>query len=96
MKNTTHPNHGPILEEVLGEDGNLEAATAYAVKRVIAFQLEQEMARRHLTKTAMARMMDTSRRQLDRVLNPSDGNVTLETLQRAAKAVGRSLRLELA
>ena len=58
-------------------------------------QLQQEMERSKLTKTAMARKMETSRRQLDRVLNPEDGNVTLETLQRAANAVGRSLRLEL-
>jgi antitoxin HicB len=92
---TKHPNHGTSLEDVLREDGNLEGATAYAVKRVIAWQLEQEMAKRNLTKTAMAKMMETSRKQLDRVLSPDDGNVTLETLQRAAKAVGRSLRLEL-
>jgi DNA-binding phage protein len=90
-----HPNHGTSHEDVLNEDGHLEAATALAVKRVIAWQLQEEMERRKLTKTAMARKMETSRRQLDRVLNPEDGNVTLETLQRAANAVGRSLRLEL-
>lgn len=93
---TKHPNHGASLEDVLREDGNLEGATAYAVKRVIAWQLEEEMAKRNLTKTAMAKLMDTSRKQLDRVLSPDDGNVTLETLQRAAKAVGRSIKLELA
>ncbi|HEY0855056.1 MAG TPA: helix-turn-helix transcriptional regulator [Devosia sp.] len=96
MTTTKHPNHGTSLEEVLQEDGNLEGATAYAVKRVIAWQLEEEMAKRKLTKTAMAKLMDTSRKQLDRVLSPDDGNVTLETLQRAAKAVGRSIKLELA
>jgi DNA-binding phage protein len=90
-----HPNQGTSLEDVLAEDGNLEGATAYAIKRVIAQQLQQEMAARHLSKTAMAKLMATSRRQLDRVLSPEDGNVTIETLQRAAKAVGRSLRLEL-
>ncbi len=90
-----HPNQGTSLEDVLNDDGHLETATAQAVKRVIAWQLQQEMERRKLTKTAMARKMETSRRQLDRVLNPEDGNVTLETLQRAANAVGRSLRLEL-
>lgn len=90
-----HPNHGTRLEDVLAEERQLEAATAIAVKRVIAWQLQEEMERRKLTKTAMARKMETSRRQLDRVLNPDDGNVTLETLQRAANAVGRSLRLEL-
>lgn len=90
-----HPNQGSLLEDVLAADGQLEAATALAVKRVIAWQLQQEMEKRQLTKTEMARKMETSRRQLDRVLNPEDGNVTLETLQRAASAVGRSLRLEL-
>lgn len=78
------------------EDGNLEVATSIAVKRVIAWQLQKAMDERKLNKTDMAALMDTSRRQLSRVLNPEDGNVTLETLQRAAKAVGRSLRLELA
>ena len=67
-----------------------------AVKRVIAWQLEKAMAERDLSKTEMAALMETSRRQLSRVLNPEDGNVTLDTLQRAAKAVGRTLRLELA
>ncbi len=90
-----HPNQGSSLEDFLIEDGNLEAATAVAVKRVIAWQLAQEMDKRKLTKTAMAKIMHTSRGQLDRVLNPEDGNVTLETLQRAAKAVGKTLRLEL-
>ncbi len=92
---TKHPNQGTRLEDVLEADGQLEAATVLAVKRVIAWQLQQEMEKRKLTKTEMARKMDTSRRQLARVLNPDDGNVTLETLQRAANAVGRSLRLEL-
>lgn len=90
-----HPNQGTRLEDVLAAEGQLEAATALAVKRVIAWQLQEEMEKRSLTKTEMARKMETSRRQLDRVLNPEDGNVTLETLQRAANAVGRSLRLEL-
>lgn len=90
-----HPNLGTSLEQFLIEDGTLETATAIAVKRVIAWQLQQEMQKRNLTKTAMAKAMQTSRFQLDRVLNPDDGNVTIETLQRAANAVGRSLKLEL-
>lgn len=92
---TNHPNEGTSLEDFLAEDNNLEAATIVAVKRVIAWQLQKEMARRKLTKSAMAKLMSTSRGQLDRVLSPDDGNVTLETLQRAAKALGRTLRLEL-
>jgi antitoxin HicB len=96
MKTIKHPNHGSSLEEFLKEDGNLDTATAIAVKRVIAWQLQQEMEKQKLTKSAMAKMMQTSRVQLDRVLSPDDGNVTLETLQRAARAVGKELRLELA
>jgi antitoxin HicB len=96
MTKMEHPNHGASLEDVLAEDGNLEYATTMAVKRVIAWQLQQEMANRHLTKTAMAKKMETTRKQLDRILSPDDGNVTIETLQRAARAVGRTLRLELA
>lgn len=96
MMMTSHPNHGSTLDDFLRDEGTLEETTAVAVKRVLAWQLQQEMEKRHLSKTAMAKAMNTSRNQLDRVLSPNDGNVTLETLQRAAKAVGRSLRLELA
>jgi DNA-binding phage protein len=95
MTKSQHPNKGTSLEDFLQEDGNLDSANAVAIKRVIAWQLAEEMQRRKLTKTAMAKMMKTSRVQLDRVLSPEDGNVTLETLQRAATAVGKSLRLEL-
>lgn len=86
---------GTSLEDFLLADGVLEAATTVAVKRVIAWQLGEEMSKRKLSKTAMAKLMHTSRAQFDRVLNPEDGNVTLETLQRAAKAVGKTLKLEL-
>ena len=90
-----NPYLGTSLEDFLLEDGTLESATTVAVKRVIAWQLGEEMSKRKLSKTAMAKLMHTSRAQLDRVLNPEDGNVTLETLQRAAKAVGKTLKLEL-
>lgn len=87
---------GSSLESFLEGEGILEEATTAAVKRVIAWQIQQEMEHRKLSKTAMARLMETSRAQLDRVLNPEDGNVTLDTLQRAAKVLGRRVRLELA
>lgn len=90
-----NPNAGASLEDFLDEEGIREQATAIAVKRVIAWQLQQAMAERKISKTRMAELMETSRRQLSRVLNPEDGNVTLDTLQRAARAVGRSLRIEL-
>jgi antitoxin HicB len=90
-----NPHIGSSLDDFLKEEGIYEQATAIAIKRVIVFQLQSEMKRRKLTKTAMADKMATSRAQLDRLLSPTDGNVTIETLQRAAQALGRSIRLEL-
>ena len=84
------------MDDFLEEEGIEERATAAAVKRVMAWQLQEAMRERNLTKKEMANLMATSRTQLDRVLNPDDGNVTIETLQRAARVVGRSIRLELA
>lgn len=96
MMQERNPHRGSTLDDFLNEEGINEQATAIAVKRVIAWQLQQAMTERKITKTDMAARMKTSRRQLSRVLNPDDNNVTLETLQRAAEAVGRTLRLELA
>jgi transcriptional regulator with XRE-family HTH domain len=62
---------------------------------VIALQIEEAMAQKRLSKNKMAVLMKTSRAQLDRLLNPKEGNVTLDTLQRAASALGRSIRIEL-
>ena len=93
MATKKHPNAWISLEDFLQEEGIAEAATAIAIKRVLAWQLKKAMSERNLTKTAMAAKSKPTRAQLDRVLNPDDGNVTLETLQRAAKAVGRKLRL---
>ena len=91
-----NPKHrGSTLESFLEEEGILEDATNYAIKSVLAWQLAQEMKKKKLTKQQMALTMKTSRAQLDRVLDPKAGNVTIETLQRAAKAVGRKLRMEL-
>lgn len=96
MSASHNPHRGTTLDQFLGEEGFEDQATALAVKRVIAWQLKQAMDMRKISKSEMAQRMATSRRQLDRVLNPDDGNVTLETLQRAAKAVGHTLKLELA
>jgi len=77
------------------EEGVLEEFKAKAIKGVIAWQLKRAMEERHLSKRGMAKLMHTSRAQLDRLLDPEDGNVTLETLQRAATIVGRKVQLEL-
>lgn len=95
MTDHKNPHRGATLDDFLNEEGINEQATTIAVKRVIAWQIQQAMTVQKISKTDMAARMATSRRQLSRVLNPDDDNVTLETLQRAAKAVGHSLRLEL-
>jgi len=84
------------LDSFLDEEGIREEVTLHAVKRVLAMQLEQAMQERKLSKSAMAALMDTSRAQLARILDPNEYNVSLETLTRAARAVGRQLRVELA
>lgn len=86
---------GSSVDDWLAEEGWLEEFNAKAIKEVIAWQIEQAMTERKLTKSKMALLMNTSRAQLDRLLDPKSGNVTIETLQRAAKVLGRSLRLEL-
>jgi antitoxin HicB len=88
-------NRGTSLEQLLKEDGILEKATNAAIKSVLAWQFSQAMKKKQITKQKMAATMKTSRAQLDRVLDPASGNITLNTLQRAANAVGKSLRVEL-
>lgn len=92
--NKNNPHWGTTLDAFLAEDGIREAAKAEAVTRVVAWQLAQEMERQGITKAALAERMHTSRAQLDRILK-AKGNITIETLQRAAAMVGRELRLEL-
>ena len=95
MTQPRHPQIGSLVEDWLKEEGIYEEATTAAIKRVLAWQLEQAMKEGKLTKSAMARRMETSRPQLDRLLDPDNGNVTLDTLAKAAAAVGRKVRLEL-
>lgn len=84
------------LDDFLDEAGIREEVTDLAVKQVIAMQLAKAMKERRLTRTAMAGLMETSRAQLARILDPQEFNVSLDTLNRAAKAVGRQLKVELA
>lgn len=86
---------GSSFDDFLKDDGLYEEVTARAIKRVIARQLDALMRENHLTKSALARRMRTSRAQLDRLLDPDNESVTLGTLTRAAHAVGRKLRMEL-
>lgn len=83
------------LDEFLGEQGTREAFQAVAVKEVLAWQIRQAMESEHLSQKKLAERMGTSRSQISRLLDPTDGNVTLATLQRAAEILGRTLRLDL-
>lgn len=87
---------GSDFEDFLHEEGRLEESTAVALKRVIAWQLEQAMKKQHLTKNTVAKRMRTSRAQLDRLLDPKNPSVTLDTIARAAKAVGREVVIKFA
>jgi hypothetical protein len=73
----------------------LEETRALAIKETVAGQVQQAMAKENITKVEMARRMKTSRAALDRLLDPGNGAVTLQTLTRAAQAIGRGLRIEL-
>ena len=86
---------GSSFDGFLAEEGILETCEEQAVKQILADQIEAAMEKNRLTKSAMANRMQTSRRALDRLLDPTNTGVTLHTLQRAAAAVGRQLRLEL-
>lgn len=83
------------LDEFLDEEGIREEVTARAIKRVIALQLQQAMVDKKMSKARMAELMETSRAQLARILDPEEFNVTLDTLARAAKVLGRRLSVEL-
>jgi predicted XRE-type DNA-binding protein len=86
---------GSSFDDFLKAEGRYEETQSVAIKRVLAWQIEQAMKKEQVTKTEMARRMNTSRSQLDRLLDPENHAVSLETLTRAAHAVGRSLKLEL-
>jgi antitoxin HicB len=86
---------GSSFDDFLAEEALLEEATAVAVKRVIAWQIEQEMAAQNLTKTSMARKMHTSRAALNRLLDASDTSLTLTTLASAAAVLGKKIKVEL-
>jgi antitoxin HicB len=97
MSDTAKPRvSDETFDDFLAGQGLLETCEDQAIKEIIAAQLEDAMREQGLTKTAMALRMKTSRRQLDRLLDPSKPSVTLDTLRRAAQAVGRQLRVELA
>ncbi len=93
MKKNKHIGSG--FDEFLQEEGILAETEAAAVKRVIAYQIEKEMAERHISKSMLARTMKTSRSSLGRLLDPENASVTLLTLENVALALGKRLKVQL-
>lgn len=87
---------GSKFDDFLREEKLFERVQATAIKRVLAYQISKEMKRKKLTKTEMANRMRTSRAALERLLDPDNASITLFTLERAASALGKKLRVELA
>jgi antitoxin HicB len=90
-----NPSTGASFDSFLEQEAILDEVDAVAVKRVIAWQLKQEMAAQHITKKAMAERLKTSRTQIDRLLDPENAAVHLTTLARAARQIGLRLKVEL-
>ena len=89
-------NIGSSFDDFLKEQAMLEEVTAVAMKRVISWQIAQEMKAQQLTKTALAKRMHTSRAALNRLLDENDSSLTLTTLASAAAALGKKVNLQLA
>jgi antitoxin HicB len=86
---------GSSFESYLKKEGLHEEASAVAVKRVLAWELERAMTDGGVTKNEMAKRMQTSRSQLDRILDPDNDKIQLDTVFKAARALGREVKLEL-
>ena len=86
---------GSSFDDFLKEQGIYEEVTENSIKRVLAFQLAEIMKEQSITKVEMAKRLDTSRSQLDRLLDPENDGVTLGSLSRAANILGRTLKFEL-
>ncbi|HWS40239.1 MAG TPA: XRE family transcriptional regulator [Arenimonas sp.] len=90
-----NPHIGSSFDAFLAEDGQLDEATAVAVKRVIAWQIEQAMQAAGLNKSTLAKRMHTSRTVVDRILDSEDTGLTLDTMTRAATALGFRVKFDL-
>jgi len=86
---------GGSFDDFLAEESLSEVATAGAIKKIIAYQLQEAIEKEHLTKTMLAARLDTSRAAINRILDPNNESITLLTLQKAARVLGKKLRFEL-
>ena len=88
-------NIGSSFDDFLEEEGLLAETTAEAVKRLLAWQITEAMKIDHISKAEMARRMQTSRAALERLLDPENSAITLKTMHKAAKVLGKQIRMEL-
>lgn len=95
IENTKFDHSGSTFESFLEEQGIKDEVEAVAIKRVLAWQLQQAMHKQKLTKKAMAMQLNTSRSQLDRLLDPQNVSVSLHTMARAAHLLGKNLVVRL-
>jgi antitoxin HicB len=91
-----NPYSGSNFDDFLAEEGILEEVSARALKRLLALQISEIMTEVHMNKTQLAEQLQTSRSQIDRLLDPDNTAVTLASLDRLARAVGKQLRIEFA
>lgn len=91
-----NPHLGSNFDDFLAQEGVLADVESVAIKRVVAYQIAQMIEQEKISKSEMARRMNTSRSSLDRLLDPENESVTLQTLERAAQALGKRLRVEFA
>jgi len=90
-----NPYIGSSFDDLLEEDGTLEEINLIAIKRVISWQIQEAMHQKKINKTEMAKEMHTSRSSLNRLLDPENLSVTIDTIERAAKVVGKRIHVEL-
>jgi antitoxin HicB len=92
---TSNPHIGSSFDDFLEEENLLAEANEIAIKRVIAWQLQQEIESKNMTKTSVAKAMGTSRAAVDRLLDPNNTSITLLTLSKAARILGKSIKIDL-
>jgi predicted XRE-type DNA-binding protein len=95
MSKKQNPHIGENFDSFLRDEGVYEEVTATAIKRTLALQIEHEMALQNISKSEMARRMKTSATQLGRLLDPNNDRIQLDTLVKAASAVGKNLAVSL-
>ncbi len=91
-----NPHLGSNFDDFLEEEGILADVESVAIKRVISYQIAELMEKQGISKSEMARRMKTSRSTLNRLLDPDNESITLQTMKRAAQALGKRLRIEIA